>query len=530
MQDRTRPLAGVLVLMAALSLGARHAEFPGKQQVGSFAPTALATTDLTQGVTPANLVGILLGPGITASNVTYNGAPVAAGTFAGGTGIIGFESGIVLGSGCISNIVGPNTSDSISCDNNLPGDPDLDLLSGFPTYDAAVLEFDFVPSNPNATMLLFSYVFSSDEYNEWVYTPYNDDFAFYVNGQNCALVPGLGANPDPVTIDTVNNGNPFGDPNARNPVLYRNNSLADGWGSINTEMDGLTAVLTCQAAITPNATNHIKLAIADASDHIYDSNVMIRAGSITSTDLFITLDPQTATNTVGTPHTVTATVRNYLGVPQEGHEIFFTVTSGPNAGATGTCSPLSDCSTNAAGIVRFTYTGGATPGTDIIRACFDDAGGNENCSQGVIKRWILPCGADGTLCDDQNPCTASDTCQSGVCTGTPITAPPEVDSGLAVSMIGGTAVIGWNPLPEATAYDVLRGLMSGLPVGPGGVDELCMGNVPASTLSIPDTDTPPWGDGFWYLVRGVNACGRGPYGYQGLNGVPTIPEVSVTCP
>ena len=43
----------------------------------------------------------------------------------------------------------------------LPGDPDLDKLSGFTTYDAAVLEFDFVPT---ANQVVFNYVFASDEY------------------------------------------------------------------------------------------------------------------------------------------------------------------------------------------------------------------------------------------------------------------------------------------------------------------------------------------------------------------------------
>jgi hypothetical protein len=287
-----------------------------KRPVAHRAPlVGLATTDLTQGVTPADLVAALLGPGVTASNVTYNGVSVAAGTFLGGTGIIGFESGIVLSSGCISNVVGPNTSDSISCDNLGAGDADLSGLSGFTTFDATILEFDFVPTDPNGTTLLFSYVFTSDEYNEWVYTPYNDVFAFYVNGANCALVPGAAGAPDPVTINTVNGGNPFASGNETNPLLYRNNSIVDGGPFFDTEMDGLTVILTCQASITPNATNHIKLAIADSSDGIYDSNVLIRAGSLTPTGLGVVLTPPSAVNPVGTTHTVTATLTNNVGVP-----------------------------------------------------------------------------------------------------------------------------------------------------------------------------------------------------------------------
>ena len=44
-------------------------------------------------------------------------------------------------------------------------------------------------------------------------------------------------------------------------------------------MDGLTTVLTCSAPVNPGVTNHMKLAIADASDSRYDSNVFLRAGS-----------------------------------------------------------------------------------------------------------------------------------------------------------------------------------------------------------------------------------------------------------
>ena len=51
-----------------------------------------------------------------------------------------------------------------------------------------------MPTDPASTTLLFSYVFTSDEYNEYVTTQYNDVFAFYVNGVNCALVPGVGSN------------------------------------------------------------------------------------------------------------------------------------------------------------------------------------------------------------------------------------------------------------------------------------------------------------------------------------------------
>ena len=45
-------------------------------------------------------------------------------------------------------------------------------------------------------------------------------------------------------------------------------------------MDGLTTVLTCSANVNANQTNHMKLAIADGSDSVLDSNVFIKEGSL----------------------------------------------------------------------------------------------------------------------------------------------------------------------------------------------------------------------------------------------------------
>lgn len=38
-----------------------------------------------------------------------------------------------------------------------------------------------------------------------------------------------------------------------------------------------------------------------------------------------------------------------------------------------------------------------------------------------------PVNAEGTVCDDGNVCTQTDTCQSGICTGTPVVCPPAPD-------------------------------------------------------------------------------------------------------
>jgi hypothetical protein len=340
-----------------------------------FAPQASAAgltvqDQTTPGVTPTTLAQSLAGAGVTISNVTYAGTTKSSGQFQGGLSIIGFEDGVVLSSGFATDVIGPNSSDSTSRDLGTPGDPDLSALSGFPTFNATVLEFDFVPQGSTLT---FQYVFASEEYNEFANTQFNDVFAFFVNGVNCATVRGTG---QPVSINTINGGNPFGT-NPHNPALYRNNDPNDPGATIDTQVDGLTVVLTCNATVDPAVTNHIKLAIADASDPILDSYVFLRAQSFVSSN--ISLSPLTATNPVGTTHTVTATVLEN-NEPAQGKEVTFTVTAGPHAGTTGTDT------TNAVGEASFTYLG-VTAGTDTIQASYIDPQGNQQMSNTVEKIW-----------------------------------------------------------------------------------------------------------------------------------------------
>jgi Big-like domain-containing protein len=99
----------------------------------------------------------------------------------------------------------------------------------------------------------------------------------------------------------------------------------------------------------------------------------------------ISLTPQQATNPVGTPHTLTATLTDQAGNPRPNVLVTFQVT-GANAGATGTCNPAS-CQTDANGQVTFTYTG-TTAGQDQITACFTpQGGGSPVCSPQATKTW-----------------------------------------------------------------------------------------------------------------------------------------------
>lgn len=246
--------------------------------------TPVYAMETTYSNSASDLVKAMLGSeDIQISNFKLQSSNVSAGFFTGGKDVIGFESGIILSSGDIANVIGPNQLDYMSSVNSLPGDSDLNaLIPGYSTYDSTVLEFDFISQGETIS---FQYVFASDEYNEWVNTAFNDVFAFFLDGVNVAKVPGTKI---AVAINNINNGNPLGS-NVSNPEYYINNDLSDGGGTVNTEMDGLTVVLSVQTKVTAGQLYHFKFAIADAGDFIYDSNVFLKAQSfkavIIDTDL-----------------------------------------------------------------------------------------------------------------------------------------------------------------------------------------------------------------------------------------------------
>jgi hypothetical protein len=241
----------------------------------------LTTTDLTGAVTPTDMVTSLLSgsSGITVSNVAYSGANGASGLFGGGTGIIGFETGVLLTSGSASNVIGPNNADSAGTDNGVAGNAALDaLVPGYSTFDTAILQFDFVPTGNTVT---FKYVFGSEEYHEFVDSQFNDVFGFFVNGVNVALLPSTST---PVAINNVNCG--FADVGSPAPgagpncAAFIDNSIPVG-APLDTQLDGLTIVLSTTAAVNPNVLNHMFIGIGDAGDPILDSAVFIQGGSFT---------------------------------------------------------------------------------------------------------------------------------------------------------------------------------------------------------------------------------------------------------
>jgi gliding motility-associated-like protein len=245
----------------------------------------------SSGLTATQYVqNVLLGAGVTASNITFTGYANAIGKFsvAGLPNDLNLDSGLVLTTGSVLNNDingpgphGPNNAGNSGFDNLFGGDADLAILGANPSFNAAVLEFDFTPASDT---IKFDFVFGSDEYMEFVDGGVSDAFGFFLSGPgivgpfsnnaiNIALVPGTNI---PITIDSLNAGD--------NGIYYVDNETPPG---NLLQYDGFTTVLTAIGAVQCNQTYHIKIAICDISDGVWDSGVFLKAGSFSSSGLQI---------------------------------------------------------------------------------------------------------------------------------------------------------------------------------------------------------------------------------------------------
>ena len=336
-----------------------------------LAPSLNAQLVVDETTTPEQALEILLGDGIDVSNITFSGDPEQIGSFDGFNANVGIEEGVILGTGDVSLASGidfdPVTFDQITGmgGNNSDGgtlgngnfganDPDLDQLSTVNTNDAAILEFDFVPTGDSLT---FFYVFGSEEYNEFVCGTVNDAFGFFLSGPgingpfadnaiNLALIPDTNI---PVTINTVNNGNvgqngfldqcesvsPMWDENS---AFFIDNSAMTAQVEV-VEYDGLTVVLRAYASVICGEDYHIKIAIADGGDTSLDSGVFLQKDSFSSEGVNLFAEFTSAVND--------STAYEGCG----NAEIIFERTAGLD-------SPVD---------INITYLGSATPGLDYIQ-------------------------------------------------------------------------------------------------------------------------------------------------------------------
>jgi gliding motility-associated-like protein len=250
-----------------------------------FINTVNAQLTTTPGMSPAALVqNVLLGTGVTVSNIQFTGNAAAISKFTATNTNLGITNGIVMTTGTTYNNgdgpQGPNNKPDGGFDNNAPGNALLGTIANGTTYNAAILKFDFIPF---ADTVKFRYVFGSEEYPE--YAPpqsadYNDVFGFFISGpgivgqQNIAKLPNG-------SIVSINNINPV-----NNSFYYINNgngNQAPYNGSSNyIQYDGFTKVLEAIAPVQCGKKYQLILSIADVGDGVWDSGIFLEANSLTS--------------------------------------------------------------------------------------------------------------------------------------------------------------------------------------------------------------------------------------------------------
>ncbi len=229
--------------------------------------------DIDSKASAMEMADAVFGDGVTVLDASYSGDSAASGIYSGGEstspGVTPGDSGVILSTGKVSDFTNnkgaANSSGSTS--NNTSGvnnDAGFNALAGTSTYDASILDVDFIPEGDTLTM---QFVFSSDEYPEYAASLYNDVVGVWINGN---YVPMTISGADS-SVGNVNDSN--------NENLYVDNT----GGSYNTEMDGFTVTMTLTIPVNAGALNSIRIGIADVSDSSYDSNLLIAGDSLQTT-------------------------------------------------------------------------------------------------------------------------------------------------------------------------------------------------------------------------------------------------------
>lgn len=239
----------------------------------------------TQGLVTNNIHPIFsvssnfLGQDYQVSNIEFTGNTIAVGQFIGDSCNLALSNGIILTTGTVlddeNGPHGPNDYGFTGIDNGSPGYWRLNTMSEVLTYNAAVLDFDFVPM---VDSIGFNYVFGSDEYPQTSSSNFHDLMGIFISGPGIIGTKNLAFVPDSqiVSIQNVNQ--------TINSNFYWNNG--DGSTAPNNaspffiQYDGFTKVLKAsRTGLEIGQVYHLTFAIADAGDGIFDSGLFLESCS-----------------------------------------------------------------------------------------------------------------------------------------------------------------------------------------------------------------------------------------------------------
>ncbi|MCB2130161.1 MAG: choice-of-anchor L domain-containing protein [Rhodobacteraceae bacterium] len=230
------------------------------------------------------MANAIFGSGVTVVGASYLGDSNSSAIYSNGNalspGVVPADTGVILSTGRVRDFTqssgDPNRSTGTSTNTGgVNNDPLFNALAGSRTYDAAILNVDFIPTGNVMTM---QFVFSSEEYPEYVNTQFNDMIGIWVNGSYVPLSVGSG-NTSVGNISPASSGS----------NLFVSNT-ADTY---NTEMDGFTLTLSLNIPVIAGQVNSIRIGVADVADSSYDSNLLI-AGKSGQTRLIAVPDTEVA--------------------------------------------------------------------------------------------------------------------------------------------------------------------------------------------------------------------------------------------
>ncbi|MFI5140783.1 MAG: choice-of-anchor L domain-containing protein [Bacteroidia bacterium] len=324
-----------------------------------FFPVALfSQMTVSPNNTATALAQAVAGSGVNVTNATINCGANAAGTFSFSGPNLGLTGGIILTTGTAVDAANPGLHlCSINNGNNF-SDPDLTAIVPTADLDVCVLEFDFVPTCDSLKM---AFVFGSEEYPQGVNLQYNDAFAIFLTGPNPS-----GGNYTAQNIATLPNGTPVSIHNvnaATNTAYFHNNYSTP---NNNVAYNGYTIPVTSVTSVAPCSTYHVKFAIADAGNALYDSGVFISNNTLSCQTPAVLSVNTTASSGCNNTGSATVTVSNYTGTPtyhwSPGNQNTATINNLASGAYTCTVSMHQTC-----GIITQTITASvATSGSTIV--------------------------------------------------------------------------------------------------------------------------------------------------------------------
>ena len=225
--------------------------------------------------------------GIKIRNIKYNGIKNALGSFIyTGNNNIFTQGGIVLSSGNAIEAMGPNTS-TASNENYFSGDDDLGKIVNSETFDAAIIEFDFISLSDSIN---FIFQFASEEYPEYVEKGVSDVFGFFIKDKITGFKKNIATFSKkniPITVDLINQ-------NINSDLYISNNNLEYKInGDVDREIsyyetnklfqfDGFTKPILSGLSLEPFKWYNFKIAIADIGDRKFDSWIFLKGNSFVS--------------------------------------------------------------------------------------------------------------------------------------------------------------------------------------------------------------------------------------------------------